>query len=131
MSYNYRNKQQAGTRLSNTTCGWLRRDEEATLFLPSSIEAPSGDNFLPRGFNSEEVLMHQMAAIFRTQNKPPFTKLGAVREDIPRGPYMRPVLPYTLLCTPISHNIKSSCLTLCRSPLCRQNSTDPSRHGLH
>lgn len=38
--YNYRNKQQAGTRLSNTTCGCLRGDEDTTLRLPSSLEAP-------------------------------------------------------------------------------------------
>ena len=34
---------------------------------------------------------------------------------------------YTL----ISHNIKTTCLILFRTPLCRQNSSDPLRHGLH
>lgn len=69
LSYNYRNKQQAGTRLCNTTCGWLRRGGGAVLLLPFLSWSPSGDNFLPRGFNSEEVLMQQMAAIFWRHSK--------------------------------------------------------------
>lgn len=42
VSYNDRNKQQAGMRLSNTTCGWLRTDQEGTLLLlpPSSLKDP-------------------------------------------------------------------------------------------
>ncbi len=30
-----------------------------------------------------------------------------------------------------SHNIKTTCLILCRPPLCCQNSSEASRHGLH
>lgn len=48
-------------------------------------------------------------------------------------------LLYTVMqkeCTPfynailISHNIKTTCLILCRSPLCHKNISHPSRHGL-
>lgn len=69
LSYNYRNKHRAGTRLSNTTCGWLRGGWRGSSLPPFLSWSPSGDNFLPRGFNSDEVLMQHMAAIFRRHSK--------------------------------------------------------------
>lgn len=54
-SYNYRNKRQADTRLYDTTCVWLGRDEEAFSFQVPLVIISSPEVLIQRrGFDATD-----------------------------------------------------------------------------